>query len=59
MMGCHVAAHDWAKWHLNHQPQPGATMCHLYGPSMSAYGHATSASVQTVRTAQSAIFFPI
>jgi hypothetical protein len=59
MMGLHMAAHDWATWHLNHQPQPGASMCHLYGPATLVYGHATSASVQTVQTTQLAIFLPI
>jgi hypothetical protein len=29
----------------------------LYGPTMSAYGRTKSASVRTIRTAQSAIFF--
>jgi hypothetical protein len=29
--GCHVAAHDWATWHLNHQPKH-ATCQSLIGP---------------------------
>jgi hypothetical protein len=117
-MGCHVAALDWAMWHLINQlvnamcqplihprqlsvlpchlprqpltspvPRvtlpvvtrvtsglvqlyaqmskyachvslPGVAMCPLYGPATChPYGHATSASVHTVRIAQSAIFF--
>jgi hypothetical protein len=47
-----------------HVSLPGAATCHLYGPAtfhlyrpaMSAYGHATLASVRNVWTAQSANF---
>jgi hypothetical protein len=58
---CHVSLPGDAMCHRpESQYHPyGPATCRLYEHSMSVYGHATSASVWTVRTAQSANFLPI